>query len=88
MYFTLKDKRQRGKVPPLHCLSRYEGSCGPRPLKMLRCVNERYPPGGRQWPVHFPRTCLIASKVVVYGDLELLVWQHHHYSEITQFASD
>lgn len=31
--------------------------------------------------VHFPRTCLIASELVVYGDLELSVWQQHHYSQ-------
>lgn len=83
MCSTLKDKRQQGKVPPLHCLCRYEGSCAPHPLLWKRwgALMSGILPEVDNGPVRFPRTCLVASKVVVYGDLELLAWQQRHCSQ-------
>lgn len=89
MYSTLKDKRYQRKVPPLHCLSRYEGPCGPCPVKMLRCVNERYPPGGRQWPGPLPKDlphCFRACRL--WRPWAFSLATASLFTEITQFASD
>lgn len=89
MYSPLKDKRYQRKVPPLHCLSRYEGPCGPCPVKMLRCVNERYPPGGRQWPGPLPKDlphCFRACRL--WRPWAFSLATASLFTEITQFASD